>query len=59
MLYETSFKPIAAPNTIAIKKILFQSFDSPYSNIPKIAPPDAPIPVQIAYAVPIGKVFMA
>ena len=46
--YVTIFSPIAAPKTIMIKTILFQSFDSPYKSIPSIAAPEAPIPVQIA-----------
>lgn len=46
--YETSFNPTAAPRTMAIKTTLLQSLDSPYKSIPIIAPPDAPIPVQIA-----------
>ena len=43
------------PTTIKkIKNILMNSFDSPKRIIPSIAVPTAPIPVQIAYAVPIG-----
>ncbi len=46
------------PTTINnIKNNLTKSFDSPKSKIPKIAVPKAPIPVHIAYAVPMGKVF--
>lgn len=48
LYYATSFRPIAAPKTIPIKTSLFHSLDSPYKIIPKIAPPDAPIPVQMA-----------
>jgi len=33
--------------------------DSPNSTIPVMAAPTAPIPVQTAYAVPVGSVFIA
>lgn len=46
ILYETSFNPTAAPKTMPIKTSL-QSFDSSDKTIPKIAPPDTPIHVQI------------
>ncbi|MNN92906.1 hypothetical protein D3C81_2112630 [compost metagenome] len=57
--YARSFKPIAADNTIEINKILVQLRDSPYRIIPTNALPTVPIPVQIAYAVPIGIVSIA
>jgi len=42
-----------------MKNILMNSFDSPKRIIPRNAVPTAPMPVQIAYAVPIGIDFTA
>jgi hypothetical protein len=56
---ESNLSP-TIPDTIRSKqKILMTSRDSSNKTIPSIATPTAPIPVQIAYAVPTGIVFIA
>jgi hypothetical protein len=41
------------------KKIRAGETDSLNKNMPRIAAPSAPIPTQIAYAVPIGRFWLA
>lgn len=57
--YEINFKPTAEPRIIAIKSMRRHSFGSPNTNMPTSVLPTVPIPVHTAYAVPIGRVFIA
>lgn len=56
---ETNFKPTIDKMRVDIKNTLQKSTDSLNIKIPTKTVPTAPIPVQTAYAVPIGNVSVA
>lgn len=56
---ETAFNPTTEPIKVTIKKILQKLMGSLKKKIPIKTVPTAPIPVHTAYAVPIGKVWVA
>ena len=53
---EAAFRPTIDPISVIRKNILQKLAGSLKKKIPTIAVPAAPIPVQTAYAVPIGRV---
>ena len=55
-LVETNFKPTIDAIKVKRKNILQKSYDSLKKYIPIKTVPTAPIPVHIAYAVPMGMV---
>jgi hypothetical protein len=52
--YDVSFSPMIPTMINATEIRRRTAVDSPKSTIPATTPPTAPIPVQMAYAVPIG-----
>ena len=56
---ETNFKPTMEIIRVLRKKIRQKLAGSLKINIPSNTVPTAPIPVQTAYAVPIGSVWVA
>lgn len=57
--YDTTFNPMIDPIKVVRKKILQKWAGSLNNNMPTSTVPTAPIPVQTAYAVPIGIVWLA
>lgn len=55
----TAFSPTIEPINVTRKKILKNVAGSLKTKIPTKTVPTAPMPVQTAYAVPIGKVCVA
>ena len=57
--YETNLRPITETIRVEMKKSRQNCAGSLKKIIPTMTVPTAPMPVQTAYAVPIGKVWVA